>query len=51
MLVKNVNIKKHVKILQHVSIIIQIIFRDLGRLLFKAIELEIVKDHCCDEEA
>jgi len=44
-------ILKHLKILQHISIITQVIFRDLGRFLFKVIELKIVKNHCGDAGA
>jgi len=40
---------KDLKIPQHVSIITQIIFRELGSFFFKDIELTIVKDQlwCC----
>jgi hypothetical protein len=37
-------ILKHLKTLQHVSIIIQIIFRELARSLLKSLILKLVKN-------
>jgi len=42
---------KHLKTLQHVSIIIQIIFRELTGSLLKSLNLKMQKVNCCDAAA